>query len=80
MLRGSDVERKSDIIVATSAARGLMEDYEGLIPVTAQSELYFVVDCPSLHIVSGNYLGPGRQSETDVGLDLSQMLYATGTR
>jgi len=73
MLRGSDVEQKSDIIVAASsfsASRGLMEDREGLIPVPIQSEFYFVVDCPSLHIVSGNNIGPRRQSETDVSLKL----------
>jgi hypothetical protein len=68
MRRESDVEQKSDIIVATSAARSLMRDQEGLIPVLAQPEFYFVVDCPSLHVVSGDCIGPRRQAETDVSL------------
>jgi hypothetical protein len=54
----------SDIIVT----RSLMKDHEGLIPV--QSEFCFVVDCPSLHIVSGDNIGPRRQAKTDVRLKL----------
>jgi hypothetical protein len=65
MLRGSDVEEKSDIIVA-----GSLKDHEGLIPVQAESEFCFVVDCPSLHIISGNDIWPGWQVETDVRLKL----------
>jgi hypothetical protein len=84
MYRGPDAEQKSDIITATPGARGLMRDDDGLIPVPAQSESYFVVDCPSLHIVSGNLIiGPRRQSETDVSLNfhisailLSEITYA----
>ena len=73
MLRRSDVEQKTDIIVAASsfsASKGLMKDDDGLIPVSTQPEFYFVVDCPSLHIVSGNNIGPRRQSERDVSLKL----------
>lgn len=73
MLRRTDVEQKSDIIVATSrypSSRDLMKDHEGLIPVPTQPELYFVVDCPSLHIVDGHNIGPRQQSETDVSLKL----------
>lgn len=73
MLRRSDVEQKSDIIVAASSfstSKGPMMDHEGLIPVPTKSEFYFVVDCPSLHIVSGNNIGPRWQSETDVSLKL----------
>ena len=66
MLRGSGVEQKSDIIVA----RSLMKDHEGLIPVKAELEFYFVVDCPSLHIISGNNIGPRQQAGTDVCLKL----------
>jgi hypothetical protein len=66
MLRGSDVEQKSDIIVA----RSLMKDREGLIPVQAELEFCFVVNCPSLHIISRNNIGPRRQVETDVRLKL----------
>lgn len=73
MLRRSDVEQKSDIIVAAStfsASKDLMRDDDGLIPVSTQPEFYFVVDCPSLHIVGGNNIGPRRQSERDVSLKL----------
>jgi hypothetical protein len=73
MLGGSYVEQKSDIIVAASsfsAAKGPMKDDDGLIPVSTQPELYFVVDCPSLHIVGGNNIGPRRPSERDVSLKL----------
>ena len=66
MLRGSDVEQRSDITVA----RSLMKDHEGLIPAQAELEFYFVVDCPSLHIISGNNIGPRQQAETDVRLNL----------
>jgi hypothetical protein len=66
MLRGFDVEQKSDIIVAGS----LMKDHEGLIPVPAELEFCFVVDCPSLHIISRNNIGPRRQAGTDVRLKL----------
>jgi hypothetical protein len=45
-----------------------MKDHEGLIPVPAQPEFYFVVDCPSLHIVSGDHIGVRQQSETDVSI------------
>jgi hypothetical protein len=65
MLRGSDVEQKSDITVARS-----LKDHEGLIPVQAESEFCFVVDCPSLHVISGNNIRPGRQAKTDVRLKL----------
>jgi hypothetical protein len=70
MLR-SDVEQKSDIVVATSSfstSKDLMKDREGLIPVPTQPEFYFVVDCPSLHIVEGDNIGLRQQSETDVSL------------
>jgi hypothetical protein len=43
-----------------------MRDHEGLIPVSPQSEFAFVVDCPFLHVVDGNSIGPRQQSETDV--------------
>ena len=66
MLRGSNVEQKSDIVVA----RRLMKDHEGLIPVRAEPQFCFVVDCPSLHIISGNNIRPRRQAETDVCLKL----------
>jgi hypothetical protein len=56
----------SDIIVT----RSLMKDHEGLIPVQVQPEFSFVVDCPSLHIVSGDNIGPRRQAKTDVRLKL----------
>lgn len=81
MLSRSDVEQKSNIIVATSrfpSSRDLTKDltkdhtkdHEGLIPVPTQPEVYFVVDCPSLHIVGGNNIGPRQQSETDVSVEL----------
>jgi len=64
MVRGSPrVEQKSDIFVGSR-----MDVYNGLIVV--EEESYFVVDCPSLHIVSGNNIGPRRQAETDVGLKI----------
>jgi hypothetical protein len=66
MLRGSDVGQKSDITVT----RSLVKDHEGLIPVQAELESCFVVDCPSLHIVGRNNIGPRRQAETDVRLKL----------
>jgi hypothetical protein len=66
MLRGSGVGRQSDIIVE----RRLVKDHEGLIPAQAELEFYFVVDCPSLHIISGNNIGPRQQAETDVRLKL----------
>lgn len=69
MLRRHVVEQKSDIIVATSsflASKGPMRDDEGLIPVPPQSEFSFVVDCPFLHIVNANNIGPRQPSETDV--------------
>jgi hypothetical protein len=66
MLRGFDVEQESDIIVA----RSLMKEHEGLIPVEAELEFCFVVDCPSLHIISRNKIGPRQQAETDVRLKL----------
>jgi hypothetical protein len=59
-------------VVATSSistARSLMKDREGLIPVPVPSEFYFVVNCPSLHIVTGDNI-PRRQAETDVSLKL----------
>jgi hypothetical protein len=62
MLRGSDVEPKSDVIVA----RTPMKDDDGLMSVQAESQFCFVVDCPSLHIISGNNIRPPRQAETDV--------------
>lgn len=73
MLRGSEVEQKTDIIVASSisTARCLTKDHEGLIPAPEQPEFYLVVDCPSLHIVSGDNIGPRRQSDTDVSLKVS---------
>lgn len=64
MPRGSDVEQTSDTIVP----RSLAEDREGLIPV--QAEFCFVVNCPSLHIIRGNNIGPRWQAETDVRLKL----------
>lgn len=64
MLRGSDVEQRSDITVA----RSLMKDHEGLIPAQAELEFCFVVNCPSLHIISRNDIGPRWQAETDVRL------------
>ena len=73
MIRRSDVEQKSDIIVAASSfssSKGLMKDHEGLIPAPTQPEFYFVVDCPSLHIISSYNIGPRRQSEADVSLKL----------
>ena len=66
MLRGSDIEQKSDITVTGS----LTKDHEGLIPVQAELEFCFVVDCPSLHIISRNNIGPRRQAGTDVRLKL----------
>jgi hypothetical protein len=76
MLKRSDVEQKSDIIVATSRfpssrdlAKDLTKDREGLIPIPTQPEVYFVVDCPSLHIVGGNNIGPRQQSGTDVSVE-----------
>jgi hypothetical protein len=66
MLRGSNVEQQSDIIVA----RSLMKDHEGLIPVRAEAEFCFVGDCPGLHIISGNNIRPRPQAETDVCLKL----------
>lgn len=34
-------------------------DSEGLIPVvSADSEIYYILDCPSLHMVEGRYLFP----------------------
>jgi hypothetical protein len=68
MLRRSDVEQKSDIIVATSSlstSRGLMQEHEGLIVAVTQSELRFVVNCPFLHVISGNDIGPRRQQSGD---------------
>jgi hypothetical protein len=47
-----------------------MKDHEGLIPVQAERESCFVVDCPSLHIISRNNIGPRRQAESDVRLKL----------
>jgi hypothetical protein len=64
MLRGSDIEQKSNILVA----RSLVKDHEGLIPVPAEPEFCFVVDCPSLHIISGNNIRPRWHAETDVRL------------
>jgi hypothetical protein len=66
MLRRSDVERKRDIIVA----RSLMKDDEGLIPVQAEPGFRFVVDCSSLHIISGNNIRPRRWAEIDVRFKL----------
>jgi hypothetical protein len=71
MLRASNVEQQSDIIVA----KGLMKDHEGLIPVRAEAEFCFVVDCPSLHIISGRNIRARRQAETDVCLKL--LMYFT---
>jgi hypothetical protein len=71
MLRGSYIEQPC-VAVGTSSIstdRTPMKDHEGLIPL--QSEFYFVVDCPSLHIVSGNIIGPRRQAETDVSPNVS---------
>lgn len=70
MLRGSDIEQPC-VTVGTpsvSTLRTPTKDSEGLIPL--QSELYFVVDCPSLHIVGGDIIGPRRQAATDVSLKL----------
>jgi hypothetical protein len=61
MLRGSGVGRQS-------VERRLVKDHEGLIPTQAELEVWFVVDCPSLHIISGNNIGPRQQAETDVRL------------
>jgi hypothetical protein len=61
MLRGSGVGRQS-------VERRLVKDHEGLIPTQAELEFWFVVDCPSLHIISGNNIGPRQQAETDVRL------------
>jgi hypothetical protein len=66
MLRASHVEQQSDIIVT----KGLMKDHEGLIPVRTEAEFRFVVNCPSLHIISGSNIRPQRQAETDVCLKL----------
>jgi hypothetical protein len=66
MLRRSNVEQQSDIIVA----KGLMNDHEGLIPVRTEAEFCVVVDCPSLHIISGNNIRARWQAETDVCLKL----------
>ena len=63
MLRGSGVGRQS-------VERRLVKDHEGLIPTQAELEVWFVVDCPSLHIVSGDNIGPRRQAKTDVRLKL----------
>jgi hypothetical protein len=60
----------SDIIVARSP----MKDHEGLIPVQAEREFCFVVNCPSLHIISGNNIRPRPQTGTDVRLKLSCIL------
>jgi hypothetical protein len=78
MLRRAVVEQKSDIIVASSrspSTRDLMKESEGLIPVPTQPELYFVVDCPSLHIIDGHNIGPRQQSETDVSLDFPCIVF-----
>ena len=64
MLRASNVEQKSDTIVAGSPVK----DGGGLIVVEAESEFCFVVNCPSLHIISGNTIRPRWQAETDVRL------------
>jgi hypothetical protein len=61
MHRGSGVGRQS-------VERRLVKDHEGLIPTQAELEVWFVVDCPSLHIISGNNIGPRQQAETDVRL------------
>ena len=66
MVRGSNVEQRSDIISAGS----LVKDHEAPIPVQTELEFYFVVNCPSLHIISGNNIGRRRQAETDVRLKL----------
>jgi hypothetical protein len=50
----------------TIVARSLMKDHEGLIPVQAEPEFCFVVDCPSLHIISGINIRPRPQAGTDV--------------
>lgn len=68
MLRKSDMEPLC-VVGGTSSittARRPTKDHEGLIPV--QTEYYFVVDCPRMHIISGNDIGPRRQAETDVSL------------
>jgi len=35
------------------------KDSEGLIPViSTNSEIFYILDCPSLHVVGGHYLFP----------------------
>jgi hypothetical protein len=72
MLGRPHVEPKHDAITtlapSTSSPRTSMKDHEGLI--LAQPEFYFVVDCPSLHIVSGDSIGSRRQTGADVSPNL----------
>jgi hypothetical protein len=74
MLRRSDVKQKSDIIIAASSfstSKGLMKDHEGLMVAPTQPEFHSVVNCPFLHIISGNNIGPRWQFEMDLSLKSS---------
>lgn len=72
MFRRPHVELEHEAITTlaprTTRPRTPMKDHEGLI--LAQPEFYFVVDCPSLHIVSGNDIGSRRQTNVDVSPNL----------
>jgi hypothetical protein len=69
MLREIHVE-KPPTVLKTSEMPGVrnrwkdQKDHEGLIP--AETETYFVVDCPSLHIIPAMFIARRRQCETDV--------------